>query len=659
MTRLTAFILMASLFPATGLQAQLEQVPLHEAWTFAEAGDTVFRAAIVPGTVHQDLMRHGTIPDPYVGMNVDSVHWVEERDWTYRCTFMPPAGLLDREHIELRFEGLDTFAEVLLNGRSLGLTDNMFRTWTFLVKDLLLSGENVLEVRFSSPVKEGTKRLKRYGLQLPADNDAGAVRVSPYVRKAAYHFGWDWAPRLVTSGIWRPVELVGWDRARIADVRHRQVFRGDTVQVITKVRVEGDASRAQLSVAVGGERSMEALKPGSDTLVLVNTLVGADRWEPNGSGEQHLLEVEVLLEHGDRLLDRRRSHIGLRSIELDQRPDSIGTPFTFVVNGRPTFMKGANLVPPDLLLPRAGDSTWVRLVRDMQRANMNMVRVWAGGVYPPEAFLNACDTAGILVWQDLQFANWVPWDDETYRANATAEVKEQVARISAHPCLALFCGNNELNVAWHNWGWQGTYGYEAADEERMEQAYADCFLRDLPGIVAARSDVPYVRTSPLSNWGNAEGLRHGSLHDWAVWHGDAPIATFGQAVGRFVSEYGFQSYPDSALLARFLNPEELHLGSPALKVRQRSYKGDAPILRAIREWLGMEPRSLGEFIRASQQVQAQAYAQAILAHRGAEPRCMGTLVWQLNDCWPGPSWSIVDFRGTWKPAMYGVQEAYR
>ena len=659
MNRLPAFILMASLFPATGMQAQLVQVPLHGGWTFAEAGDTVFREAIVPGTVHQDLMRHGTIPDPYVGMNVDSVQWVEERDWTYRCAFTPPVGLLEREHIELRIEGLDTFAEVILNGRPLGRTDNMFRTWNFPVKELLVPGGNVLEERFTSPVKEGAKKLDAYGLQLPADNDAGAVRVSPYVRKAAYQFGWDWAPRLVTSGIWRPVELVGWDRARIAGVRHQQAFRGDTVQVITTVRVEGDASGTRLSVTVGGERSTGTLRPGSDALVLVNTLVGADPWEPNGSGEQHLVAVEVSLEKGDRLLDRRRSHIGLRSIELDRRPDSIGTPFTFVVNGRPTFMKGANLVPPDLLLPRAGDSTWVRLVRDMQRANMNMVRVWAGGVYPPEAFLSACDTAGILVWQDLQFANWVPWDDETYRANAMAEVREQVARLSAHPCLALFCGNNELDVAWHHWGWQGTYGYDPADEERMEQAYADCFLHDLPALVAAGSDVPYVHTSPLSNWGNADGLRHGSLHDWAVWHGDAPIATFGLAAGRFVSEYGFQSYPDSALLARYLEPEELHLGTPALKARQRSYKGDAPIGRAIRELLDMEPTSLGEFIRGSQQVQAQAYAQAILAHRGAAPQCMGTLIWQLNDCWPGPSWSVVDHEGHWKPAMHAVRQAFR
>ncbi|MCB0813907.1 MAG: hypothetical protein KDB87_12215, partial [Flavobacteriales bacterium] len=328
MKPLPGFILLAALMVETGLQAQLEQVPLHKAWTFAEAGDTVLRAAIVPGTVHQELMRHGLIPDPYVGMNVDSVQWVEERDWTYRCSFTPPAGLLERGHIELRFEGLDTFAEVLLNGRSLGRTDNMFRTWSFTVNELLMPGDNVLEVRFTSPVKEGANRLEDYGLQLPADNDAGAVRVSPYVRKAAYHFGWDWAPRLVTSGIWRPVALVGWDRARIADVRHRQVFRGDTVQVFTTVRVEGDASEARLSVTVGEERSTGTLKAGSDTLVLVNTLVGADRWEPIGSGEQHLVEVEVYLEDGGRLLDRRRSQIGLRSIELDQRPDSIGTPFT-------------------------------------------------------------------------------------------------------------------------------------------------------------------------------------------------------------------------------------------------------------------------------------------------------------------------------------------
>lgn len=641
--------------------AQALRQPLQQGWMFAAKGDSALLPAEVPGTIHQDLIRNGLIPDPFRSTFADSVQWVEGRDWTYRCTFTPSEALFKKKHIELSFKGLDTFSEVYLNDRHLGGTNNMFRTWSFPVKELLVDGPNTLEVRFRSPVEEGKSLRQDYGLQLPADNDASSDKVSPYIRKAAYHFGWDWAPRLVTSGIWQPVELVAWEGPRIEDVRLRQLFVGGQVLLAAEVSVEHAVSGMSMAFEVDGQRTIVPVEvsAGSGGLARASLAISDPRlWWPSGSGPQVRYPVRVELLEKGKAGDRWERRIGLRTVVLDQREDSIGRAFTFLVNGRPIFMKGCNLVPPDMLLPRAGDSTWVRLVRDMQRAHMNMVRVWAGGVYPPDAFFEACDTAGILVWQDLQFANWVPWDDPVFRENALAEVREQIERVRHHACMALFCGNNELDVAWKNWGWPTTYALDERDQQRMNASYQAAFEQDLPERVRTLSDIAYVSTSPLSNWGDAEGLDHGTLHYWEVWHGNGTFDRFALNVGRFVSEYGFQSYPDSAMLARYLSPAELRLGSPALSARQKSYKTDTPLWQAIDREIGLVPEGLNGFIEATQEVQALACSEAIWAHRTATPHCMGTLFWQLNDCWPGPSWSVVDHEGNWKPAMYAVQRGY-
>jgi len=287
-----------------------------------------------------------------------------------------------------------------------------------------------------------------------------------------------------------------------------------------------------------------------------------------------------------------------------------------------------------------------------------MVRVWAGGIYPPEAFYHACDTAGILVWQDFMVANLLPAEGP-FERNLAAEAQEQVSRISKHPSLLLFCGNNELNVAWHNWGWQGRYGLHGPDSTLVIDPNVRLWTGTLQAATRGIGVERYTPTSPLSNWGNAEGLKSGDLHYWGVWHGDSAFSSFKNNVGRFVSEYGFQSYPDSALLAEYNDPRELSLGSPAMKRLQRSYKTDKPIWDAIKRELGEEPKTLGAFIEAGQEVQAKAYRMAIEAHMAAQPHCMGTLFWQLNDCWPGPSWSLIDFEGNWKPGMYEVQRLYR
>ncbi|MBK7946210.1 MAG: hypothetical protein IPJ85_13305 [Flavobacteriales bacterium] len=338
--------------------------------------------------------------------------------------------------------------------------------------------------------------------------------------------------------------------------------------------------------------------------------------------------------------------------------DSIGSGFTPIVHGKPFFAKGCNLIPPDLIPSRLSDRAWVAQVRHMQLSGMNMVRVWAGGIYPPEAFFDACDTAGILVWQDFMVASMLPVEGE-FLVNLKEEAGEEARRIAKHPSLLIFCGNNELRVAWHNWGWQERYGLHGADSTRVIEANERLWSQELRNNAAPHSPRNYTATSPISNWGSEVGLKYGDLHYWGVWHGDSTFSSFKNNVGRFVSEWGFQSYPDSALLAKYIPTDSLYLGSPAVARLQRSYKTDRPIWEAIERELGEErPTTLGGFIEASQRAQAKAYQMAIDAHMDARPHCMGTLLWQLNDCWPGPSWSIIDYEGNPKPAYDAVKAAF-
>lgn len=639
------------------LAAQVAHLPLDSGWRFQRVGGQGWHPAVVPGVVHTDLLRAGLIPDPYRDFNADSVQWIEREEWTYERTIEADAALLARTHVDLVFKGLDTFAEVYWNDSLLGRTDNMFRTWEFPVQGLLRRGPNTLRVLFRSPIAEGKRRRDAYGLQLPHDNDPSGV--GPYIRKAAYQFGWDFCPRLVTSGIWQPVELRCWSGSYLQDFEVSSGPAGDdSISLTLRTRLPWLMDgwvRFTFDGQEVGRRRVGAVD-GEGTADLFLTIAPPDRWWPNGAGASplHTITAELADANGD-VLDRAAKRIGLRTIELVQDSDSVGRAFTFRVNGRDLFMKGCNLVPPSMFLPEAGDSAWVALVRHMQRAHMNMVRVWAGGVYPPDAFFAACDTAGILVWQDLMVAHMLP-GNEAFRENILDEAIEQSARLASHPSLALLCGNNELDVAWRNWGWQQRYGLHGPDSARVWRDHLS--LQQQLAIIARQVGIRYVPTSPLSNWGNAEGLRNGDLHYWGVWHGDSTFASFARNVGRFVSEYGFQSYPDSSLLAQYIAPERLYLGSPALRYRQRSYRTDRPILEAVQRELGVVPGTLGTFIEAGQAVQARACRLAIEAHLAARPRCMGTLVWQLNDPWPGPSWSLIDHSGHWKPAMGEVQRLY-
>lgn len=667
-------------------RAQEVRIPLNEGWTFCEVGKGEWYSAEVPGVVQTDLLRHGLIPDFYQGSNIDSVQWIENEDWIYKRTLFVADTLLRHAYLDLVFKGLDTFAEVYLNDSLIGKADNMFRTWEWPVGAALRIGENELKVIFRSPIKEGAKLREVYGIQLPHDNDPTGV--SPYIRKAAYQFGWDFCPRLVTSGIWKEVELRGWSIGRIGEVVVEQSEQDNSVVLDVDVHAEGSTDeweKARCGIAVQlwepeAERPLAAKGEGFIPGVRF-TVTDPKRWEPKGSGGQPMYRVRSELTCGNVVRSIHEMRIGIRTVELDTTKDAHGQAFAFKVNGRNVFMKGCNIVPPDLVPSRDADRKWVELVKHMSDAGMNMARVWAGGVYPPDAFFDACDTAGILVWQDWMFAQLPPaWpiiSDEgltrlrtkdsdpfvftDYLDNALQEALQQAERLRGHPSLAIWCGNNELDVAWKNWGWQERYGIHGRDSISVAVGYRNMFDADSSyWAQSALLFLPlYTPTSPLSNWGNAEGLTKGDLHYWGVWHGDSTFSSFKNNVGRFVSEYGFQSYPDSALLAKYIHPDSLYLGSPAVARLQRSYKTDRPIWEAIERELGeARPTTLGGFIEASQRAQAKAYGMAIEAHLAAQPHCMGTLLWQLNDCWPGPSWSIFDFQGMPKPAYDVVRTVF-
>lgn len=638
---------------------QERHYPLNDGWSFRQAGREQWRSAKVPGVVQTDLLRHGLIPDFMLGSNIDSVQWIEHEDWEYRRTLFVHDTLLRHEHLDLVFKGLDTFAEVYLNDSLIGTADNMFRTWEWDIRDAIRKGGNELKVIFRSPNKEGAKLREAYGIQLPHDSDPSGV--SPYIRKAAYQFGWDFCPRLVTSGIWKEVELRGWSALRLKGITTilKATESESSIAVIPDIfpLPFGDFT---VEAKIDGKRVSKLEWKQHEPVPWFKVPASSRmQWFPRGEGRRGRHSVAMTIKEGKRVVAHHERPISWRTIELDTTADEAGKRFALKVNGKSVFVRGANVIPPRLIPSEITDADWLLIVKQAVDLNMNMLRVWAGGIYPPESFFTACDTAGIMVWQDLMFAQMAPLDDEAI-LKAQMEAVHAMEGFHGHPSLVIWCGNNELEVAWRHWGWQARYGLHGADSARVWNGHKKFFHGPLLSRVANNlGQAAFVPTTPFSNWGNAKGLTEGDLHYWGVWHDDSTFSSFKNNVGRFVSEWGFQSYPDSALLAKYIAPDSLYLGSPAVTRLQRSYKTDRPIWEAIKRELGEEgPTSLGGFFAASQRTQATAYGMAIEAHMAARPQCMGTLLWQLNDCWPGPSWSIVDYGGHPKPAYYVVKEAF-
>lgn len=634
-------------------------------WQFRKLSDAVWLPAEVPGMVHLDLLRNNKIPDPFYGTNEGGLQWIDSADWEYRTQFICDSALLRHSNIDLVFEGLDTFAEVFVNDSLVLRADNMFRTWRVDCKRIAKSGRNELRIVFTSAVRRGRELSKNIRLTLPGDEKV-------FTRKAQYQFGWDWGPRFVSCGVWRSVRMEAWNDIRVESVAIRQESLNEhaahlraeyEVSVQTEgtyiFRVQNRSADGRLQTIVNSRR--EALKRGVQTVSVDWVIPKPELWWSNGLGKPHLytFACEVLPDGtGNEVLSSKTISIGLRTIKIVQRPDSMGVGFAIELNGQSVFMKGANYIPPDSFLPRVKHDTYKRIVQDAAAANMNMLRVWGGGTYEADDFYTLCDEHGILIWQDFMFACAMYPGDSAFVENVRREAVDNVKRLRNHPCIALWCGNNEIDEGWQNWGWQKQFHYSASDSATVWHWYETVFHNVLPDVIARYdSGRFYWRSSPQFGWGRKESLTRGDAHYWGVWWGLEPFSMYEKKVGRFMSEYGMQSLPALPTIAAIAPPSERHLTSATMKVHQKHPTGYENIQQYLQRDY-KQPKNFEQYVYVSQLLQARGITTAIEAHRRAMPYCMGTLYWQLNDCWQVSSWSSVDYAGRWKALHYAVKELY-
>jgi beta-mannosidase len=624
-----------------------------ENWLFNKQGETKKHIATIPGTVHTDLFANQLIPDPFFGANEKQLQWIENENWEYETTFLLSEIEISNENIELEFEGLDTYATVYINGEIVLEADNMFRKWIISAKNHLKKGKNHLKIVFQSAVQKGQEEASKLSYTLPEKE-----RV--FVRKAQYQFGWDWGPRFVTAGIWKKVQLKFWDSATIENINYSQVELNDLKAILeftTEIRVS-EVKTIQLKINEKSETFH--LKKGTNKVKMKYEISNPKRWWCTGLGFPHQYEFHFSLKQNRKIIDNKELKIGLRTIELVQEKDTFGTSFYFKLNGKPVFMKGANYIPQDSFIPKQTPSSYYELVQNARKANMNMLRVWGGGVYADDEFYNACDANGILVWQDFMFACAMYPGDEKFIKNVKQEVIGNVNRLQNHPSIALWCGNNENDEGWHNWGWQKQFNYSKADSTQIWNDYKKVFHEMIPqtldSLLPKEKNI-YWPSSPSIGWGRKESLIQGDSHYWGVWWGKEPFEMYKKKVGRFMSEYGFQGMPNLETLQKVIRKEDFNFTSDAFKNHQKHPTG----FETINEYMARDfpiTNSLEKYNYVSQLLQAYGMKTAIEAHRLAKPYCMGSLYWQLNDCWPVTSWSTLDYYGNWKAAHYQVKESF-
>jgi len=616
-------------------------LPLHSHWTFRESRSRRWLDAIVPGCVHADLRRHKLIPDPFWGANENQVQWIEEKDWVYRCEFSVSAALLKEEFIDLVADGLDTVATVRVNGKLVARTENMFTGYRFPVKALLQKGANVLEIHFGSPMKY--IRPRRYPDDGFAWNDP--VGGSFHLRKEQCSFGWDWAPRLATSGIYRPIRLEGWSVNRFEILRVTQEHRGGAVILHFAPRLARKiACELRGTISLGGKvvARIEQNKA---------RISAPQLWWPNGLGAQPLYAIEAELVRDGRVLDTCRRRLGLRTIILDRRKDKWGESFRFVVNGRPVFAKGANWIPAHSLVSSVTRATYDDLLTSAVQAHMNMVRVWGGGIYESEEFYDLCDEKGLLVWQDFMFACAFYPGTRPFLDLVAEEAAYQVDRLANRTCLALWCGNNEIEQC----------PEEILKTPKRKKAYDDVFYRTLPKAVAEHDGVTaYWPCSPHNPEGYEKGHNNenaGDSHFWDVWHARHPVKRYEEKKFRFCSEFGMQSYSSPEVAATFCDPKDFNAFAPAMENHQKNAAGNSIILDYVVRRYRL-PQGYAALAYLSQLNQAYCLKTGIEHFRRSMPRTMGALYWQLNDCWPVFSWSSLEFGGKWKALHYAAKRFF-
>ncbi|MDE6216259.1 glycoside hydrolase family 2 protein [Bacteroides sp.] len=645
-----------------------EIVLLNQGWMFSQSGTDKWMTATVPGTVHQDLLAHQLLPNPFFGTNEQKIQWVENEDWEYKTTFTVTEEQLSRGAASLVFEGLDTYANVYLNGALLLKADNMFLGYSIPVKEVLHKGENRLHIFFRSPIKETLPQWASNGFDYPADNDHLDKKLSIFTRKAPYSYGWDWGIRMVTSGIWRPAYLRFYDVATIDDYHVKQLSLTDQrAEVSNELEINSilsEQTEAEVVVSYSlknGEpvtkKKTVTLNPGINKIKIPVEVENPVRWMPNGWGEPTLYDFTAQVVCQGKTIASDHHRIGLRTIRLVNEKDEHGESYFFEVNGIPMFAKGANFIPNDILLPTMTDERYATLFRDIKEANMNVIRVWGGGTYEDNRFYDLADENGILIWQDFMFGCTTYPADPTFLKRVSDEVDYNIKRLRNHACLAMWCGNNEILEGLKYWGWQSRYTPEVYEE--FYRNYDKLFRGLLPAKVKEWDEGrSYIHTSPyFSSWGRPDSWNIGDSHNWGIWYGKKTFESSDTEIGRFQSEFGFESFPEMKTIATFASPEDYEIESEVMTAHQKSTQGNA-LIRTYMERDFIVPEKFEDFVYVGLVLHGQGMRYCFEAHRRNRPYCMGTLYWQLNDSWPVVSWSSIDYYGNWKALHYQAKRAF-
>jgi beta-mannosidase len=636
--------------------------PLTRGWTLRldtarhhppQAPDTLAGTpvpATVPGCVHTDLLTAGLIPDPFLDRNENDVAWVGRADWTYSTVL--PARNAGHERTDLVFDGLDTVAEIRLGDGVLGRTRNMHRSFRFDVTDALAAAPAPLTVAFTSAYEEA-ERVRGLLGERP-----GAYREPfQFIRKMACSFGWDWGPTLVTAGLWRRPRLEHWSTARLSEVRPQVTARQDGTGIVSVTaavqRSAGGAERIlHATVAVAGTEVHAELPAGTDEVTLRAEIPGVERWWPRGYGDQHLYACTVELAGDEGTpLDRWERSVGFRSVELDTSADEHGSAFTLVVNGTPLFARGVNWIPEDVFPSRVTPEDYRRRLEQAAAAGVDLVRVWGGGIYESEDFYAACDELGLMVWQDFLFACAAYPEEEPLRSEVEAEARENVARLMPHPSLVLWNGNNENLWGFRDWDWEPAL----AGASWGEGYYLDL----LPRVVAETDPTrPYWAGSP---WSGSRDLhpndpRHGTAHSWEVWN-RRDYTAYLDDVPRFVAEFGWQAPPAYATLRRAISDDPPAPDSRGMLHHQKAEDGNGKLDRGLAHHFA-PPADFDTWHYLTQVNQVRAVATGVEHWRSHWPRCAGTILWQLNDCWPVTSWAAIDGDGREKPLYHELKRLY-
>jgi beta-mannosidase len=640
--------------------------PLDRGWQFrqvaaAQDAEAGWLPATVPGDVHLDLLANKKIPDPFFRDNEPKLQWIEKESWEYRLTFDVAPAFLARSNVDLVFDGLDAASQVYLNGVQVLNADNMFRIWRVPAKIHLHAGKNQLRVVFPSPDTAAQEVAA-------ADPWQPKTLTAPktYIRKAAYEYGWDWGPTFVTSGIWRPVRLEAWDKVRIADfaIHQRDVSR-EVAHLDAEIEVESSTSGpAKISVQFmdAGKQILLSttamVHPGRNVIDIPIEIRQPKLWYPAGYGEQPLYEFTAQISTGATApVETRKVKAGLRSIVLQRELDKWGRSFELVVNGIPVFAKGADVIPFDSFPNRVTTADYRRILESARDANMNMIRHWGGGYYETDEFYQICDELGLMVWQDFMYGN--DWQPGTYafKLGMEAEAEDQVRRLRNHPSIVVWCGNNETELALE-WAPRGALPLNI--KYQMWQDYLTEFSGILPRVVARLApETPYWPSSPSSDYeALGDHYQSGDAHIWDVWHGRVPFSTYETHHARFVTEYGFQSFPEMRTIESFTEPEDrTGIMTPVMLGHQKNNEGNSLIHDYLLKDYS-EPKDFPSFLYVSQVLQAEGIKIGAEHFRRSRPETMGSIFWQLNDCWPVASWSSIDYYGRWKALQYYARRFY-